>query len=108
MIMTLSDVLLQSVMSFRPNYEEGMSVTAEVAQNARKSYQGFHETFLANATMRRVSCFFELDCALERFYKRTKEQVDSQRYDSLVIIGDYLELNDCFEAVKKYLASHYK
>lgn len=108
MIMTLSDVLFKSVISFRPNYEEGMSVTNEVAQNAKKSYQGFHETFLANATMPRVSCFFDLDCALERFYKRTKEQVDSQKYDSLEILGDYLELNDCFEAVKKYLTLYNK
>ncbi|MBZ6009759.1 hypothetical protein [Leuconostoc gelidum] len=100
--MALSEALRQSVFSFYPNYEEGISVTAEVADNAKKCYLGYHDFFTANSTMRHFSTFFDLDSSLERFAKHAKELVDNKSYDSMAILGDYLELNDCFQAVKKY------
>jgi len=37
----LSDILINSVNSYFPQYEEGMSLTEELAANAKKSYLGF-------------------------------------------------------------------
>lgn len=104
----LSDILINSVNSYCPQYEEGMSLTEELAQNAKKSYLGFHSVFLENPTMRRVNAFFELDCALERFSRRMRELINQGNYDSMAILGDYLELNDRFASAKKYILTHYK
>lgn len=104
----LADLLINSVFKYYPNYEEDMSLTEELAENAKKCYLGFHSAFLENPTMRRNSTLFDLDSALERFSKRMRELVNQGNYDSMAILGDYLELNDYFGAVKKHILTHYK
>ena len=37
----LADLLINSVFNYYPNYEEGMSLTEELAENAKKCYLGF-------------------------------------------------------------------
>ncbi|MEN2370293.1 hypothetical protein [Leuconostoc lactis] len=96
------DLTLDDLKESRIKYEEGQSVTYDVVQSAKKAYFLFHAKFEALQSSHRFmtndfkSALLGFDVALELFYCRARQLLETGRTDSLEIFGYYLEYLDCY------------